>query len=109
MPPRDRSLLPGSVVQTALQRSPGFHLGNNGHLQCRWRFPDFAGAFAFVTKVAQLAERQNHHPDINLGWGYAAIDLWTHDRAGITQKDLDLVAAIDALGQAPEPRPQQST
>jgi 4a-hydroxytetrahydrobiopterin dehydratase len=97
--------LPAERVQAALQATRGFHLDERGHLRCRWRFPDFAQAFAFATRIAQLAEQQDHHPDITVGWGYLAIELWTHDRSGITQKDLDLVAAIDALGQPPEPRP----
>jgi len=105
MPPASRSVLSPDAIQIALRATHGWQLDEHGHLSCRWRFPDFAQAFAFATLIAQLAEQQDHHPDISVGWGHLAIELWTHDRSGITQKDLDLVAAIDALGQPPEPRP----
>ena len=107
--PTPRSVLSPETIRVALEKVRGFHLDERSHIRCRWRFPDFARAFAFVTRIAQLAEQQNHHPEITVGWGHAGIDLWTHDRSGITQKDLDLVTAIDALGQAPEPRPRGST
>lgn len=103
--PAPRSLLPKDKVEAALRSTRGFHLDERGHVRCRWRFPDFARAFAFVTEIAKLAEQQNHHPDLTCGWGHVELDLYTHDRGGITQKDLDLVAAIEALDQKAEPRP----
>lgn len=58
---------------------------------------DFSEAFAFMTRVAMLAECANHHPEwFNV---YRRVDLWltTHDAGGITQRDLDLAAEIDRL------------
>ena len=62
-----------------------------------FRFPDFVSALAFVNKVGELAETAQHHPDINLGWGYVRIWLTSHDAHGITDKDHALAAQIDTL------------
>jgi 4a-hydroxytetrahydrobiopterin dehydratase len=64
---------------------------------------DFAGAMAFVNQVAALAEARNHHPDIAISWNKVTLSLSTHDAGGLTQLDLDLAAAIDALQEAPGP------
>ena len=102
---RSRTVLTADQIDAALPALPGFHRDERGHLRCRWRFPDFAQAFAFTTRIAELAEQHNHHPDLTVGWGHVSIELWTHDRSGITQRDLDLATAITALGQSPEPAP----
>ncbi len=58
---------------------------------------DFAEAMAFVNRVAELAESRNHHPDIAISWNKVTLTLSTHDAGGLTQLDLDLATAIDAL------------
>jgi 4a-hydroxytetrahydrobiopterin dehydratase len=58
----------------------------------------FAGALAFVNAVGALSEAANHHPDIDIRWDTVTLRLTTHSAGGLTQKDLDLAAAIDALG-----------
>ena len=63
----------------------------------RWKFDNFAGALAFVNKVGELAETADHHPDITFGWGYAEIELTTHDSGGVTDVDVALAAKIDKL------------
>jgi 4a-hydroxytetrahydrobiopterin dehydratase len=62
-----------------------------------YAFPDFSSALAFVVRVACLAEKKNHHPDIELGWGKVGVRWTTHDSGGITELDLDLAADTDAL------------
>jgi 4a-hydroxytetrahydrobiopterin dehydratase len=71
---------------------------NEHHLEKEYRFPDFAAALAFTNEVGALAEEQGHHPDICLGWGKAAITIWTHKIDGLTRSDFVLAAKIDALG-----------
>jgi len=58
----------------------------------------FAGALAFVNAVGALAEAADHHPDIDIRWDTVTLRLTTHHAGGLTRKDLDLAAAIDALG-----------
>ncbi len=60
-------------------------------------FADFKTALAFVNKIGELAEEVNHHPDVELGWGRVKVMLTTHDAGGVTDKDRDLAAKIDAL------------
>jgi 4a-hydroxytetrahydrobiopterin dehydratase len=63
-----------------------------------WTFADFAGAIAFVNRVAELAETANHHPDIHLhGWNKVRLELSTHSEGGLTKADFDMVSRIDAL------------
>ena len=57
----------------------------------------FPEAIAFVTRVAEEAERANHHPDIDIRYTKVVFTLSTHDAGGVTQKDLELAAAIDRV------------
>lgn len=58
---------------------------------------DFAGALDFVNRVGEIAERANHHPDIEIRWNTVTLRLSTHSAGGITRADLDLAKQIDAL------------
>ena len=62
-----------------------------------FRFRDFSEAFAFMTRVALLAEKADHHPEWSNVWNRVEIALTTHDAGGLTRRDTDLAAAIDAL------------
>jgi 4a-hydroxytetrahydrobiopterin dehydratase len=63
-----------------------------------WTFEDFAQAIVFVNRVADAAERANHHPDIHLhGWNKVRLELSTHSEGGLTQADFDMTLRIDAL------------
>ena len=66
-------------------------------LQADFKFPDFVSALEFVNKVGELAEEMNHHPDINLGWGYVRILLTTHSEHKITSKDRELAEKISKI------------
>ncbi len=65
-----------------------------GKLHREFTFPDFVAAFAFMTKVAILAERANHHPEWFNVYNRVTIDLTTHDAGGISKKDFDLALEI---------------
>ena len=60
-------------------------------------FKDFSEAFAFMTRVALLAEVQDHHPEWSNVWNRVDILLTTHDAAGLSQRDIKMATAIDAL------------
>jgi 4a-hydroxytetrahydrobiopterin dehydratase len=57
----------------------------------------FVGSLAYVGAVGELAEAANHHPDIDIRYHRVTLALITHDSGGITQLDLDLARAIDAV------------
>lgn len=67
------------------------------HLKRSFRFADFSEAFAFMTRVALLAEAQDHHPEWFNVWNRVDITLTTHDAGGLSARDLTLATAIDAL------------
>lgn len=70
----------------------------NGRLQREFEFDDFSEAFAFMTRVAMLAELHRHHPDWSNSYNRVSITLTTHD-AGTVVTDVDrtMAAAIDDL------------
>ena len=62
-----------------------------------FRFADFSAAWAFMTRVALLAEKQDHHPDWSNSYNTVDITLSSHDAGGLTGRDVTLALAIDAL------------
>jgi 4a-hydroxytetrahydrobiopterin dehydratase len=63
-----------------------------------FEFEDFAGAMAFVDRVAEAAEAANHHPDILVhGWNKVRLTLSTHSEGGVTDADRELARTIDGL------------
>ncbi len=71
---------------------------HTGKLERTFRFSDFSEAFAFMTRVALLAEKMDHHPEWRNTWNTVHIALSTHSAGGtITPKDRALAAAIDRL------------
>lgn len=67
----------------------------DGKLHKVFEFQDFAEAFAFMTRVALVAEKADHHPDWSNSYRKVVIDLVTHSTGSITQKDIDLARTID--------------
>lgn len=83
-------------VETRLKKLP--HWTTDGSVIKRsFLFGDFQEAFAFMTQVALLAEKQDHHPDWTNVYNRLEIKLWTHDSQGITEKDFDLAHAISKI------------
>lgn len=67
------------------------------HLEKTYRFKNFREALAFTNRVGELAESENHHPDILLAWGRVTLEIWTHTIDGLTESDFVLAAKIDRL------------
>jgi 4a-hydroxytetrahydrobiopterin dehydratase len=60
-------------------------------------FKNFVQAFSFITAVALVAEKMDHHPDWSNSWNTVSISLSTHSRGGVTDKDLELANIINGL------------
>jgi 4a-hydroxytetrahydrobiopterin dehydratase len=73
----------------------GWQVVDGHHLEKHYAFPDFETAFAFVARVAAVAESEGHHPDIELGWGRAVLRIHTHKIDGLTESDFVLAAKAD--------------
>lgn len=69
----------------------------DGGLERDFAFADFSEAWAFMSRVALLAEAQDHHPDWRNVWNKVHVRLTTHDAGGLTGKDRALAAAIDRV------------
>ena len=69
------------------------------HLEREFKFPDFRKALDFTNKVGELAEQQNHHPDIFLAWGKVKLTLWTHKIDGLTESDFIFAAKVDLISE----------
>ena len=67
------------------------------HLSKAYAFNDFAQALDFVNKVGEIAETQNHHPDLSFGWGKAQVIIYTHAVNGLHENDFILAAKIDRI------------
>jgi len=68
-----------------------------GKLERQFEFGDFRAAIAFVNEVAELAERENHHPDIEIHYNKVVLRWWTHTAGGITDRDRELAGQSAAL------------
>ena len=66
-------------------------------LKRQWQFSDFSEAFAFMTRVALMAESMQHHPNWSNVYNRVTIELTTHDLGGISNLDVELARSIDAL------------
>lgn len=64
-------------------------------LQRTFRFDDFLGAMAFVSRIADLAEEHQHHPDILIRYNKVTLTLSTHDAGGLTDKDFNFARVTD--------------
>ena len=62
-----------------------------------YAFKDFVAAMKFVNRVAGIAEKAWHHPDIDIRWNKVTLALTTHDAGGLTNKDFELAAKFDKL------------
>jgi len=83
-------------IATALAGLRDWRL-HHGKLRRDFKFADFSQAFAFVTRVALAAEKSDHHPDIQISYSSVTLVLSSHDAGGVTQRDIDLAAAVAAL------------
>ena len=85
-------------IAQALKTIQGWTLEpDEAFMNKQWQFDSFKTAMDFIAKVAEIAERQNHHPEFLSVYRKMRIRLSTHDASGLTQKDFDLAAEIDGL------------
>lgn len=67
------------------------------HLYKEYKFNDFMNSMNFANKVARLAEKEGHHPDLRISWGLCAIEIWTHKINGLSESDFVLAAKIESI------------
>jgi 4a-hydroxytetrahydrobiopterin dehydratase len=86
-------------VRHYLAAVPDWKLTADGQrIRREWRVKDFLTGLDFFQRVGQLAEAENHHPDLHLvGYRNVAIEIWTHAIGGLSENDFILAAKIDRL------------
>jgi 4a-hydroxytetrahydrobiopterin dehydratase len=90
-----RARLDDAAVRARLGELDGWRVVG-GKLRRELAFADFVAAFGFMTRVALLAEKADHHPEWSNVYGKVVIELVTHDAGGITERDFELARAMDA-------------
>ncbi len=86
-------------AEKLLEQIPGWELlADATKIQKRFDFQGFLTAQQFAMKVGDLAEQENHHPDIKFGWGYCTILIYTHKIKGLHENDFIMAAKVNALG-----------
>ncbi len=88
--------LSDAEVAAALARLPGWSRVDD-EIEKTFELASFPAAITFVVRVGFLAERANHHPDLDIRWRRVRVALTTHDAGGLTQNDVDLATAIEQV------------
>lgn len=90
--------LSGSARQEALAGIEGWsEVQGRDAIQRRFTFADFNEAWGFMSRVALVAEAMNHHPEWFNVWNRVDVTLTTHDAGGVTERDLKLARAMNAI------------
>ena len=88
--------LDDAAVREHLERLDGWSVVE-GRLHREFQFPDFVTAFGFMTRLALVAEKMNHHPDWSNSWNLVTVDIVSHAAGGITEACFELASAADHL------------
>ncbi len=83
-------------IAPLLAQLEGWKVVDNHHLEKEYKLRNFVEALALVNRIGEIAEGQNHHPDIFLAWGKVGIKIWTHKINGLTDSDFIFAAKCDA-------------
>lgn len=89
--------LTSEEVTSLLKQVNDWRTFNNLNIFKLWTFKNFAKPLQFVNAIAEIAEKEGHHPNINFGWGYVEITIWTYAINGLSKNDFILAAKIDAI------------
>jgi 4a-hydroxytetrahydrobiopterin dehydratase len=83
-------------IEARMERFPEW-TASGDTIQRTFSFDDFRAAMDFVGRIADLAESQQHHPDIMIRYNKVTLSLTTHDASGVTEGDFTFAESIDAL------------
>ena len=90
--------LTSEEVATHQRQTPEWSVEDEARrIERTFKFKNFAEAFAFVEKTADLADAEGHHPDISFGWGYATVSLQTKKIKGLHENDFIMAAKLDRM------------
>ena len=84
-------------IKPLLAQLSGWEVVNDHHLSKTYAFKNFVQGLLFTNKIGEIAEQQQHHPDIHLAYDAVTITIWTHKIDGLTHSDFVLAAKCDAV------------
>lgn len=90
------SVLTPEAVKERLRAMPEWKLEGKEIVR-HYEFPDFVAAMVFVNQVAEKAEQAGHHPDIDVRYNRVKLALVSHDKGGLTERDMKMAMALNAL------------
>jgi 4a-hydroxytetrahydrobiopterin dehydratase len=88
--------MPAAEIKSALKRVPAWEHAKKA-IERTFEFEDFTMAIDFVNSVAEIAEEEEHHPDIDVRYNRVTLRLSTHSAGGLTDADFDVAERIDTL------------
>ena len=91
-------LLDGKQSASLIGQIPSWKV-DNGKVTREFKFKDFIAAMEFVNKVAEIAEKEGHHPDISIHYNKVRIELWTHAINGLSENDFIVAAKIEGISR----------
>jgi len=97
-------LLDGSEIKKRLKTLNGWKRDGK-FITKSFEFENFMDGIAFVTRVAEIAEKKEHHPDIHIRYTTVALSIQTHSEGGVTEWDLELAKAIERMVGAKKTTP----
>ena len=89
-------LLDADEIKNALKKIPEWE-NDKKRIERIFEFDDFTEAMDFVNNVAEIAEEQEHHPDIDIRYNKVKLSVYTHSKNGLTHMDFELAERIDTL------------
>lgn len=84
-------------IEPLFKELKGWEVKDDSRLLKSYKFKDFKSSLDLAIKIGELAESENHHPDLLVRWGELGIELWTHAIGGLTESDFILAAKIDQI------------
>jgi len=101
--------LTGEILAAYAKNAPGWKVAgapesakapaDKKKISREFKFKDFKAAMVFVNRVAEIANQEEHHPDICIFYNLVRLELWTHAIGGLSENDFIMAAKIDELGK----------
>ena len=88
------ALEPSRAKELLQELGNGWQLNDDGHLERSYRCKNFIQAMEFANRIADIAETEDHHPDLSIAWGRCVVEIWTHKIHGLTDSDFFFAAKV---------------
>ena len=104
---KDRSCAPTTSKTPAITRDEtneylqelthSWSITSKGHLEGVFKFKNFVNAMSFANQLTEIAEAENHHPDLHIRWGECRVEIWTHTIDALSESDFIFAAKSESV------------